>query len=76
MDTDNQFAVSKLPSLVSTKRAKEELGGIGQTKLYELLGRGELDAVKIGRKTLITGASIERFIHSRSVAQIGRHASQ
>jgi len=76
MDTDNQFAVSNLPSLVSTKRAKEELGGIGQTKLYELLGRGELDGVKIGRKTLITGASIKRFIHSRSVAQIGRHASR
>lgn len=35
--------------------------GIGQTKLYELINDGSLDAVKLGRRTLVTTASIERL---------------
>lgn len=36
--------------------------GIGRTKLYELINGGKLDAIKIVRRTLITTASIERFL--------------
>jgi len=36
--------------------------GIGRTKLYQLINDGELDVVKIGRRTLITTASIERML--------------
>ena len=32
--------------------------GIGRTKLYELISSGELEAVKIGKATRITTASL------------------
>jgi excisionase family DNA binding protein len=36
--------------------------GIGRTKLYELIGAGEVESVKIGKRTLIKRVSVERFI--------------
>jgi excisionase family DNA binding protein len=33
--------------------------GIGRTKLYELLGKGTLKSISVGRKRLISLASIE-----------------
>jgi len=38
---------------------------MGHNKLYELLRRGELDAVKDGSKTLITIESIRRYQAAR-----------
>jgi excisionase family DNA binding protein len=40
--------------------------GIGRTKVYELINAGQLETVKIGRRTLVRTASI------RAVAQEGR----
>lgn len=42
--------------------------GIGRTKLYELINSGELDVVKIGRRTLVTTASIERLLGDHKLA--------
>ena len=39
-----------------------QLTGIGRSKLYELIAAGEVDVVKIGASTLITGASLRRLI--------------
>ena len=36
--------------------------GIGRTKLYELIGEGEIEAVKLGRRTLIRAGSVRAFI--------------
>lgn len=36
--------------------------GIGKTKLYELLASGELEAIRVGRRTLILRASIDALI--------------
>ena len=36
--------------------------GIGRTKLYELLGTGELQAVKIGRRTFIPSQNLEDLL--------------
>jgi excisionase family DNA binding protein len=36
--------------------------GIGRTKLYELISRGDLKAFKIGRRTLVTTKSIRDLI--------------
>lgn len=36
--------------------------GIGRTSVYERVKTGELAAVKIGRRTLITQASIDAFV--------------
>jgi excisionase family DNA binding protein len=47
------------PFTVTIKTASL-LTGISRSRIYEAIGRGELDAVKDGERTLITMASIER----------------
>lgn len=39
--------------------------GIGRTKLYELIGKGEVDIVKVGKATLVTTASLNAMIERR-----------
>jgi excisionase family DNA binding protein len=41
-----------------------ELFSIGRTKLYELLASGEIEAVKLGRRTLISSASVRDFMRA------------
>ncbi len=36
--------------------------GVGCTKLYKLISSGELEAVKIGKSTRITTASLHRLV--------------
>lgn len=38
--------------------------GCGLTKLYELLASGELEAKRLGRRTLITSESLLRYVES------------
>jgi len=45
----------------SIEQARSELGGIGRTLAYELVSKGDLELVKLGRKSLITGRSINRL---------------
>lgn len=42
--------------------------GIGRSSVYALLKSGRLDAIKIGRRTLLTTESIKRLAKSRPVA--------
>jgi hypothetical protein len=44
--------------------------GLGNTKLYELIGAGILDARKAGSRTLITAESLNRYIASLPKANI------
>jgi excisionase family DNA binding protein len=39
-----------------------QLTGIGRSKLYELIARGDIETVKVGASTLITVASLRRLI--------------
>jgi excisionase family DNA binding protein len=39
-----------------------KLTGIGRSTLYELIGSGEIETVKIGRSTLIPYRSLKRLI--------------
>jgi excisionase family DNA binding protein len=41
--------------------------GIGRSSVYSLLKSGRLDAIKIGRRTLLTTESIKRLAQSRAV---------
>ena len=41
--------------------------GIGRTTVYKLIGQGDLEALKIGRRTVITMRSAEALIN-RSVS--------
>ena len=36
--------------------------GIGRTKFYELIGKGEVEAIKVGNATLIPTASLAAFV--------------
>ena len=48
-------------SLLSVKDAAQLLG-VGKTTIYKLLGQRAIDAVKIGRKTLLRVESLERWL--------------
>jgi excisionase family DNA binding protein len=53
-------AVAK-PVTVTVKTAKE-ITGLGYTKIFELIKKGELKSVTIGRRRLIDCASLEALI--------------
>jgi len=36
--------------------------GVGRTKLYELISKGEVETVKIGKATRVTTASLHELI--------------
>lgn len=40
--------------------------GIGRTKLYELIGAGEIETIKVGRITLIAIRALEIFVERQS----------
>lgn len=49
------------PILVDTSTARDMLGKIGKTKLFELLRDGKLERRKCGSKTLVTLQSVQIF---------------
>ncbi len=49
------------PLCVRADRAADMLG-IGKTKLYELIGAGELELIRIGRRSVILRSSLEAFV--------------
>ena len=49
------------PITVTVDGAKKALG-IGHTKIYELIGAGKLDTVKVGRRTLVKTDSIRALV--------------
>ena len=53
------------PLLLSIPDAAEQLG-IGRSALYELLSRGEIEHVRIGRRRLISREALHRFVVSNS----------
>ena len=52
--------------LYSIEDARRVLGGISRATIYDLLNRGELASVVIGRRRFIPAASIAVFIGSSS----------
>lgn len=48
--------------LKSIPEACKQLGGIGNTTLYELIKAGELVKVNIGRRGFVTAASIAEYV--------------
>ena len=51
------------------------LGSIGVTKYHELLNEGELEKVKIGRKSLVTAASLHAYVERLRAAAIANAAT-
>ena len=58
--------VIRKPLILSLEAAQAELGGIGRSTLYELIGRGDLRTIKIGRRTFIALTELERFVAEAS----------
>jgi len=54
------------PLLYSIPEGRKRLGGLGTTTIYDLIKRGELEKVNIGRRGFITAASIERYVERLS----------
>ena len=55
--------------LLDLTEARAVLGGIGRTKLYELVGTGELRTVKIGRRRFVPVQAIEEYVQGLSGAE-------
>jgi excisionase family DNA binding protein len=51
--------------------------GVGRTTVYELIGSGELESIKVGRRRVIPADSIRAYFDSRRAASHdgGRHAA-
>ncbi len=54
--------------LLPISEARKVLGGIGHTTVYELVKRGEIVKVNIGRRGFITSESLEAFLNRLSEA--------
>ena len=39
--------------------------GLGRSKLYELMGEGEIETIKVGKATLIVVQSLHDFVQRR-----------
>ncbi len=50
-------------------------GGISRSRAYELIADGILDARKIGRLTVVTAESVDRYLASLPPAPIRRRAT-
>jgi hypothetical protein len=55
--------------LVSIPEARQALGGIGHSTIYELVNRGEIVKVNIGRRGFITAESLDAYVDRLSTAQ-------
>ncbi|MEH3046187.1 helix-turn-helix domain-containing protein [Sphingomonas adhaesiva] len=49
------------PLTVTVEGARKALG-LGTTKLYELIGEGKLQTIKVGRRTLVKTESIRALV--------------
>jgi hypothetical protein len=61
------------PLVVSPRRARSLLD-VGNTRLYELIGSGELESFKAGKSRKITMASIRAYV-ARRLALSGSQAA-
>jgi hypothetical protein len=50
------------PLLMPVPRARAELGNIGNTKMWELIGEGEPETVSIGRRRFVVVESLDAYI--------------
>jgi hypothetical protein len=58
------------PFAVPIDVTREILGGKARSQIYDAIGRGELDAIKDGKRTLIVVASIARYCARMQPAKI------
>jgi hypothetical protein len=52
--------------LLPTDEARAALGGIGHSYLYQLIARGELVKVRLGKRAFITADSVRALVERRT----------
>lgn len=62
---DRSLLMSLRDGLLLRVEAAAILLGIGRTTMYELIRRGEIPVVRIGRRTLVHRDDLERFAEAR-----------
>lgn len=62
--------VTRERAIMPIPESQTYLGGIGLTKLYELIKQGELVKVNIGRRGFITLKSLEAYVERQSEAAL------
>lgn len=60
-------SVGEGPLLFSIKAAAEHLG-LSRSSLYELVRSGEVEHIRVGRRILLSRASLDRFIETNTRA--------
>ena len=53
--------------LHSFAESQAALGGVSRTKIYDLVRQGDIELVKIGRRSFITDASLRRYVRQLTV---------
>jgi len=51
------------PLLVSVDDAAATLGGISRPKVYELINKGEIERVRIGRRSFLTLQGLTEYVN-------------
>lgn len=69
-NTTDTAGMDACPRLFNVGEARSILGGIGTTKLYELVKNGELAPVHIGRRTFFRQTDLELFIATLSEPEL------
>lgn len=62
---DRRLLISVKHGILLRVEAAAVLLGIGRSTMYDLIKRGEITVVKIGRRTLIHRDEVERFARAR-----------
>jgi excisionase family DNA binding protein len=63
---DHTVAASRPPSLLRVRDVEADLG-LGKSKIYDMIGKGELKAVRIGRSVRVPRVEVERFLEELGV---------
>ena len=63
---------SKLKPVAVSVRTAGHLSGLGRTRLYELINEGRIASVSVGRRRLISLASLEELLtpHDRKTNEV------
>ena len=64
------------PLLVSIPEARRQLGGIGKTAAYDLIRRHGIRLVKIGGRSMVPTAEIERVVAELMAASVKREGTE
>ena len=75
IDTGDVLGLAGLTPMLLTVEVAAALLGLGRTTTYELVMRGQLQSVKIGRRRLVVRNGLHAYISDLLTSQSGDEAS-